>query len=319
MIPPEENSCIIIDEVQKIPELLDEVHRLIEQKQVTFILTGSSARKLRQKGVNLLAGRALKLAMHPLTAEELGDHFTLEHSLQYGHLPCAYTEADPQAYLHSYVQTYLKEEVQQEGLTRNLGTFARFLEAASFSQGNILNVAEIARDCSVERKTVENFFTILEDLLIGYRLPIFTKRAKRKMVKHPKFYFFDVGVYRTIRPQGPLDSPEEIEGPALETLFLQEAKAINDNHHLHYDISYWHTSNNMEVDFILYGKRGFKAYEIKRSQHISSKTLRGLKAFMKDYPQAECHLLYGGKERLTINGIHIHPFDEYIKHLHEHL
>ena len=153
---------------------------------------------------------------------ELGQDFRLEHSLAFGHLPCAYTEKDPAGYLESYVRTYLQEEVREEGLTRNLAAFARFLEAASFSQGSPLNITSVARECGVERKVVENYFGIVEDLLIAYRLPVFTRRSRRRMVAHDKFYFFDVGVYRTLRPKGPLDMPEEIEGAALETLFLQE-------------------------------------------------------------------------------------------------
>ena len=159
MIPAGFNDWIILDEVQKIPELLDEVHRLIEKHRYKFVLTGSSARKLRKKGVNLLAGRALTYHMHPLTTAELGGDFRLDHSLAFGHLPCAYTENDPKRYLDSYVKTYLLEEVQQEGLTRNLGAFSRFLEAASFSQGSALNISSVARDCAVERKVVENYFS----------------------------------------------------------------------------------------------------------------------------------------------------------------
>lgn len=220
LIPKNFKDWIIIDEVQRIPELLNEIHRLIEKYRYRFILTGSSARKLRRKGVNLLAGRALGYHMYPLTAIELADDFDLNHSLAYGQLPCVYTEENPKAYLESYVKTYLEEEVQQEGFTRNLGAFSRFLEAASFSQGGILNISSVARDCSVERKVVENYFTILEDLLIAYRVPIFAKRAKRRLVSHPKFYFFDVGLYRTLRPVGPLDMPEEVGGHSPPNILL---------------------------------------------------------------------------------------------------
>ncbi len=155
MIPPDCREPVIIDEVQRVPELLNEVHRLIEQKNLRFILTGSSARKLRGKGVNLLAGRALTRFMHPLTVQELGNDFSLETSLRFGHLPAIYSEPDSANYLAGYIQTYLREEVQQEGLTRNLQVFARFLEAASFSQGAVLNISEVARDCGAGRKLVE--------------------------------------------------------------------------------------------------------------------------------------------------------------------
>ena len=227
-IPRNSGDWIIIDEVQRVPELLNEAHRLIEKHKYKFILTGSSARKLRRKGFNLLGGRALTYAMHPLTAIELGKAFDLEHSLAFGQLPSAYIESDPKKYLESYVTTYLEEEIQQEGLTRNLAAFSRFLEAASFSQGSVLNISNVANECGVERKVVEHYFAILEDLLIAYRIPIFSKRAKRRMAAHPKFYFFDAGVYRTLRPNGPLDMPEQIEGASLETLFLQELMAVND-------------------------------------------------------------------------------------------
>lgn len=186
----------------------------------------------------MLAGRALTLHMYPLTIAELGDDFRLEHSIRYGQLPSVYKEAQPQKYLESYVKTYLEEEIRQEGLTRSLSAFARFLEAASFSQGSVLNISSVARECYVERKVVENYFSILEDLRISYRVPIFSKKAKRRLVVHPKFYFFDVGVYRTLRPMGPLDTPEEVDGVALETLFLQELVALNGGLDLGYHIYY---------------------------------------------------------------------------------
>lgn len=316
-IPKNFNDWVIIDEVQRIPELLNEIHRLIEKSKYKFILTGSSARKIRRKGINLLAGRALSYNLYPLTAVELGNDFDLNHSLSYGQLPCVYTEKDPKAYLESYVKTYLEEEIQQEGFTRNLGAFSRFLEAASFSQGAVLNISSVARDCSVERKVVENYFTILEDLLIAYRIPVFAKRAKRRLVAHPKFYFFDVGLYRALRPTGPLDIPEEIGGHAFETLFLQELEAINKYLRLGYNIFYWMTSNNMEVDFVLYGEKGIKAFEIKRTGKISSSMLKGLKAFQKDYPSARMYFIYGGERVLREGDIEILPLRNALKELSE--
>lgn len=314
-IPKEFDDWIIIDEVQRVPELLNEIHRLIEKNKYKFILTGSSARKIRRKGVNLLAGRALSYNLYPLTSVELGKDFNLSHSLAFGQLPCVYSDKNPKAYLESYVKTYLEEEVQQEGLTRNLGAFSRFLEAASFSQGSALNISSVARDCSIERKVVENYFTILEDLLIAYRIPVFTKRAKRRVVNHPKFYFFDVGLYRTLRPAGPLDMPEEIDGHALETLFLQELQAINTYLRLGYNIFYWMTSNNMEVDFVLYGNKGLKAFEIKRAGKASSSMLKGLKAFQKDYPSAKAYFIYGGERYLREGDIEILPVKDALKEL----
>ena len=188
-IPVNNKKWVIIDEIQRIPELLNEVHRLIESTKQRFVLTGSSARKLKRYGPNLLAGRALTYNMHPLTINELAGEFKLSHSLNYGLLPSVYTDQEyATKYLESYVQTYLQQEIQQEGLARSMAVFSRFLEAASFSQASVLNISEVARDASVERKVVENYFSILEDLMLGYRLPAFTKKAKRRIVAHPSFF-----------------------------------------------------------------------------------------------------------------------------------
>jgi predicted AAA+ superfamily ATPase len=314
-IPADFDGWIIIDEAQKIPDLLNEVHRLIENNKYKFILTGSSARKLKRKGPNLLAGRALTYFMHPLTVNELGGDFNLSHSLTYGQLPCAYAEEDPKKYLESYVKTYLQEEVQQEGLTRNLAAFSRFLETASFSQASTLNISSVARECAVERKIVENYFGILEDLLIAHRIPVFTKKAKRRLVAHPKFYFIDVGIYRTLRPKGPLDLPEEIQGAAFETLFFQELNAVNDYLDLGYKIFYWRSSNNAEVDFVLYGNRGIRAFEVKSAGKITRKMFSGLKAFAADYPSAKSYLVYAGKRRMREGKIEILPVLEALKNL----
>lgn len=314
-IPKDFKDWIIVDEVQKIPELLFEIHRLIEKYKYKFILTGSSARKLKKGGVNLLAGRALTYNLHQLTAIELNQDFDLNHSLLYGQLPSVYTESDPKSYLESYVKTYLQEEVRQEGLTRNLGAFSRFLEAASFSQASVLSVSAVARECAVERKVVENYFTILEDLLIAYQVPVFTKQAKRRLVSHPKFYFFDVGVYRTLRPKGPLDRPEEIDGQALETLLFQELNAVNDYLDLGYKIFYWRTSDNVEVDFVLYGEKGIKVFEIKRSGKVTAVMLRGLRSFLKDYPLAKAYFVYGGERHIHEGEIEIIPIEYTLKEL----
>lgn len=315
LIPPNFHDWIILDEIQRIPELLNEVHRLIEKHHYKFVLTGSSARSLRKKGVNLLAGRALTYKMYPLTAVELGSDFNLITSLKWGHLPTIPSEEEPDRFLKAYVQTYLREEVLQEGLTRNIGSFSRFLETASFSQGAVLNVSEIAREAGIERMRVTSYFSILEDLLLGTRLPVFTKRAKRRMVSHPKFYYFDTGIFRAIRPMGPLDSPEEAEGPGLETLCFQELSAINDYFDYQYDLYYWRTSNGLEVDFILYGPKGLMAFEVKRSSRLSKKDLNGLKMFHNDFPEAKLYLLYGGSREEYENGIQILSVEKALKEL----
>ena len=316
-IPKSFKDWIIIDEVQKAPALLNEVHRLIEGNGYRFLLTGSSARSLKRKGVNLLAGRALHYDMHPLTAKEIGDDFDLYKALEFGLLPRAVVGDDPKRYLSTYTQTYLREEVLQEGLTRNLQAFTRFLEVASFSQGSLVNNSEIAREVGIDRLMVNNYFTILEDLLLALRIPPFTKRAKRRLMTHPKFYFFDTGVYRALRPMGLLDTPSEAEGAALETLFLQNLRAINDYYDLGYNIYFWRTSNQVEVDFILYGDKGLHAFEIKRTHNINNKDLKGLKAFKADYPQAKLYLVYSGKQREYHDDIVFLPIEEALKKLPE--
>lgn len=298
---------IVIDEIQRLPALLDEVHRLIERRKWRFALTGSSARKLRRGGANLLAGRARTLNMHPLTAAELGPSFDLSHSLRFGQLPSVYTDPDPAAYLSSYVGTYLREEVQAEALTRNLDAFSRFLVGASFAQGSVLSIASTARELGLPRKTVEGYFDLLDDLLLSVRLSVFTRRAKRAMTSHRKFYLFDAGVFRSLRPRGPLDSAEEIDGPAVETLVLQELRATNDNLQLEYEIYTWHTRDHREVDFVLYGPRGLLAFEVKRSSRYRPKDLDSLRLFRADYPMARCTLLYGGRTSYEIDGIRVLP------------
>jgi predicted AAA+ superfamily ATPase len=320
MIPPGFKDWIIIDEVQKIPQILNEVHRLIEGKNYKFILTGSSARSLKKKGVNLLAGRALSFKMFPLTAVELQKDFNLKNSLQFGHLPFVYSRNNEQAirdYLEAYTQTYLREEVMQEGLTRNVAAFSRFLEVASFSQGEVLNMSEIARETSINRKVIEDYFQILEDLLLAQRIPVFTKRAKRKLISHSKFYYFDVGVFQAIRPRGPFDLKEESEGASFETLAYQEIQAINSYFNYQYKVHFWRTIDKVEVDFVLYGPKGIIAIEVKRTDSLDSQDLRGLRLFGEDYPEAKRFVFYGGKKKEYIDNIQIIPLAEALPALPE--
>lgn len=300
-------ATVVIDEVQRVPALLDEVHRLIELRGTRFVLTGSSARKLRRGGANLLAGRARTLAMHPLTAVELGDAFELDRSVRLGHLPTVHVVDDPGRYLAGYVGTYLREEVMAEALTRNLDAFTRFLTAASFSQAGVLSISTVARDSGVSRKTVESYFDLLDDLLIAFRLPVFQHRAKRALTAHPKFYFFDAGVYRAIRPKGPLDPEAEIDGAAIETLVAQDLRAVNDGLELGYTLSFWRTRTGQEVDFVLYGERGLVAIEVKRSSRFRPEDLAGLRAFGEDYPVAHRYLFYGGERAYETDGIRVLP------------
>ena len=309
LVPPGHQGWVVIDEVQRIPALLNEVHDLIESRGLKFILTGSSARALRRKGVNLLAGRARTYFMHPLTAMEQGDAFDLGRSVRLGHLPARFSDPDPSRYLKDYVQTYLREEVMQEGLTRNIGHFARFIETASLSQGQPLNISGIARDAQVSRPTAENYFSILDDLLLAVRLPVFARRARRRLVSQQKFYLFDAGVFRAIRPVGPLDSAAEMDGPALETLVLQELRAANDYRAFDYGIHFWRTRAQLEVDFVLYGPRGLLAIEVKRSRQLHRADTRSLREFRKDYPVAKCFVLYGGDRELHLDGITALPLE----------
>jgi predicted AAA+ superfamily ATPase len=301
---------IIIDEVQKIPPLLDEVHRLIEHQQRCFILTGSSSCKLKRGGANLLAGRALTYHMHPLTAIEMGKSFHLEKAMRYGLLPLSVIENNPKNFLESYIVTYLREEVMQEGLVRNIATFSRFMELASFSQGCQLNLSKIAREVGVSRKIIANYFEILEDLLISVQLPCFTKRAQRKLSEHPKFYYFDAGVFWQLRPKGPLDIPEEIGGAAFETLFLQHLRAFIDYYDLDLSLYFWRTATGIEVDFIAYGEKGLFAFELKSRRYIERKDFSALKIFKKDYPMAHCYLIYGGEHAEQHDDIYALPIEQ---------
>jgi predicted AAA+ superfamily ATPase len=248
-------------------------------------------------------------------AAELGNAFNLAKALDKGLLPHVYMSQNPQDVLRAYIGLYLKEEVQTEGLVRNIGHFARFVEAASFSQGSVLNQSNIARECGVSRKLVEGYLSILEDLLLAFLVPVFTRRAKRQTVAHPKFYYFDVGVYKQLRAMGPLDQPSEINGPALETIVAQHLRAWSEYQNADYTLYYWRTRHGVEVDFILYGPKGFWAIEIKNSQRVHSQDLKGLEAFCADYPEAIPLLLYCGKERLKIRNILCCSLEDFLKNL----
>ncbi|MFW5702845.1 MAG: ATP-binding protein [Candidatus Dojkabacteria bacterium] len=314
---------IIIDEIQRVPALLNEIHRKIEQDDLNFILTGSSPRKLKSAEANLLAGRALKYSLFPLTAAELGSDFDIKHSLTYGMLPSLYDpkkdELDPEKYLESYVEVYLREEVMQEGLVRNLEDFSRFLEVASFSQAQQLNLSELARESAVSRKVAESYFSILIDLLLAYELPVFSKRAKRRLVSQAKFYYFDVGVYNTLRPKGILDRGVGDAGVLLESLVMQELMATNKYFDLDFDLYYWRTRSGLEVDFVLYGESGFYAIEVKSKQQIYEDDIRNLKEFSSDYPEAKAFVVYGGDKKLSFGEVEAVPVVDFLRDLPEYL
>lgn len=307
---------VVIDEVQRVPELLTVVHQLIEQPDCPrFVLTGSSSRKLKRAGVDLLAGRATLRLMHPFIAAELGPKFRLDAALEVGLLPIVWDARDPADTLSSYVGLYVQQEVQTEGLVRNTGAFHRFLEAISFAHGATLNVSEVARECSVSRTTVEGYVEIVEDLLLAFRVPVFTKRAKRHMAVHPRFFFADAGVFRSLRPAGPLDRPEEARGAALEGLVAQHLRAWLSYSRSSASLYYWRTRAGSEVDFVVYGKDEFWALEVKSSRRVRPADVRHLKRFREDYPQARLRLAYGGDERLEIDGILCLPAEALLREI----
>lgn len=309
-----DGSTIVIDEIQKIPELLSLVHVLIEKKRKwKFILTGSSARKLKRQGVDLLGGRALKKVLHPFMACELGDQFVLQDALSYGLLPLRFAHQNPLATLQAYISLYLEEEVKMEGLIRHYEPFARFFQMMTFSHGSLLNVTNVARECHLKRSTVCDWISILEDLLIGYQISIFTKKAKRELSAHPKFYLFDAGVYRALRPQSVNDTISEINGAGLEGLVFQHLKAWNDYSSEKHEISFWRTRSGVEVDFVVYGPLGFWAIEVKNTENIKPADIQSLLAFKEDYPEAMLLFLYRGKDRLLKNNVLCIPCEEFLK------
>ena len=312
-----EQKHFVIDEIQRVPELLTVVHRLIEAKGVLrFTLTGSSARKLKRSGVDLLAGRALLKTMHPFMASELGKRFRLNDALGHGLLPMVHGTKNPAEVLRSYAALYLREEVQMEGLVRNIGNFSRFLEAISFSHASVLNITNIARESAVERKVVEGYIEILEDILLGFRLPVFTRRAKRALSAHPKFYLFDAGVFASLRPRGPLDHPQEIQGQALEGLVAQHLQAWSAYSGEKSELGFWRTRSGVEVDFVVYNSQELWGLEVKNTGSVTPSDLRGLKAFRDEYPEGRVALLYRGKERILRDGILCLPCAEFLGKLY---
>jgi len=305
-------DTVVIDEIQRVPELLNVIHAVLEEPDhPRFIMTGSSARKLRRRGTNLLGGRAANRSLHPFMACELSE-FDLGKSLKLGMVPLVLDSPNPEETLAGYANLYLEQEVQAEGLTRNIGAFARFLEAMSFSHGAVLNASAVARECEIERRTVVNYIDILEDLLLGFRIPVFTRRAKRKTISHPKFYYFDTGVFRSLRPRGPLDSDAEIHGAGLEGLIAQHLRAWVEYSDGRQELAYWRTRGGSEVDFVVYGEIGFYAIEVKHTRRVNPSDLRGLKAFQEDYPEAETALIYRGDERRRIDNILCIPAQEFL-------
>lgn len=307
---------IVVDEVQKIPDLLTIIHSLIEEKKgYQFALTGSSARKLKRTGADLLGGRALYCSLHPFMAAELGAQFDFERALNFGLIPLIWDAPNPAAALESYLALYLREEVQMEGFVRNLGNFSRFLETISFSHASCLSISNVSRECEIERKVVEGYLSILEDLLLAYRIPVFNKRAKRAVTSHPKFYLFDAGIFHTLRPKGPLDRPEEIRGASLEGLVAQHLKAWAAYSSNSSELYFWKTRTGQEVDFVIYNPEGIWAIEVKNTSRTRPEDQRGLKSFKESYPESKTAILYRGQDRLQQNGILYCPCEDFLKRL----
>lgn len=306
-------SVLILDEIQRVPRLLPEIHALIELKRdIQFVMTGSSARKLRRSVSDLLGGRALMRQMGPFLASELGSRFSVEKALTTGLIPLIWESADPIERLRHYIHLYLREEVQAEGLVRQIGDFSRFLEIASFSHASTWTTTDISRESSVKRATVDNYLQILEDLFLAFSLPVFSRRVKRRLISHQKFYFFDVGVYRILRPHGVLDNVREIEGWALEGLVAQHLRSWVLAQQESHTLSFWRTQTKLEVDFIIYGPRGFWAIEVKRSPNLGPDDVRGMLAFQEEYPEAKCLIVTLGKQRENYRGFPVLPLEEFL-------
>ena len=307
---------VVVDEIQRVPELLNVVHELMESGVPhRFVLTGSSARKLRRGGVNLLAGRAILRTMHPFMAGELGSAFDLTTALTLGTIPTVQSSGDPPSALAAYAALYVEQEVRAEGLARDVGSFSRFLEAAAFSHATTLNVSAVARECETSRSTVSGYLELLEDLLLAFRLPVFTRRAKRRVVAHPRFFYFDCGVFQSLRPKGPLDRLDEIAGPALEGLVAQHLRAWLAYSGTDGRLYYWRTQAGAEVDFVLYGACGLWGIDVMNADRIRPADLRGLRAFGDDYPEARRVLLYRGEHRLVRNRVLCLPVDAFLAKL----
>lgn len=295
-----EGTLVIIDEIPEVPALLDEVHRLIVESGLVFILCGSSARKLKRKGHNTLGGRAFPVYLYPFVSAEIPE-FDIDRAVTFGMLPPHYLAKNPSRLLAGYINVYLKEEIKEEALVRNLDAFQRFLEVAALTDGEIVNNANIAQDCGVRATTVNAYFDILEDTLMGYRIPAFRKVMKRRLMQAPKFYYFDIGVANHLLHRKELVRGSADYGHAFEHLVIQEIYTWLQYTHLEEELSYWHTYTGIEVDAVIGDAR--VAIEIKSAEEIQRRHLKGLKAFADEYPESRRILVSLDKLSRTIDGI----------------
>ena len=306
---------VVIDEIQKVPGLLDEVHWLIENRGVRFALCGSSARKVRRGAANLLGGRALRFELRGLTAAEIGDGFDLTRMLNHGYLPRMVEATAPARRLDAYVANYLREEVAAEGLVRNLPAFSGFLNAAALCDGELINFSNVAADCGVSSHTARAYFEILEDTLLGRWLPAFRKRAKRRVVRAPKFYFADVGIVNRLARRGVLTPGSELYGKAFENWVFHEFSAFIAYREVAADLSYWRLAGGTEVDFVV--GDGLVAVEAKAGARISNRHLKGLRSFAQDHPEVARRVLVclEPRPRRTEDGIDVLPAEDFAAQL----
>lgn len=303
-------ELVAIDEIQRLPELLNEVHRLIEQRGVRFLLTGSSARKLRGGGVNLLGGRARTKHLHPVTWPELGDHFDLARAIRSGTLPSVYFSDDPAADLRAYTGTYLQQEVVAEGATRNVPAFSRFLKVAASCNGTLVNFTNVSSDAQVPRTTVYEYFEILKDTLILLELPAWRQSIRRKPIVSSKYYFFDVGVVGAL--QGRSVSPGTPEfGAAFETWLLHELTAYSD-YRSGEPLYHWRSTSGFEVDFVI---GDHTAVEVKAKENVSTRDLRSLRALSEESKLARYICVSLEPRSRIVEGIEVLPYANFLARL----
>ncbi|MDR3094102.1 MAG: DUF4143 domain-containing protein [Bacteroidales bacterium] len=305
-----ENELIIIDEIQKIPQLLDEVQWLMVNKNLRFILSGSSARKLKRSGANTLGGRALRNIFYPLVSAEIPD-FDIIRAVNNGMLPRHYLVENAWKRLQAYVGTYLQEEIKAEALVRNLGSFNRFLQAAALTNGEIVNYQNIATDCGVSAVTIKEYFSILEDTMIGYMIPAYRKTVKRRLIQAPRFYYFDVGIANYLLNRKKLLPGSTDFGHAFEHLVIQELIACIGYSDSEDSLSYWRTNSGVEVDAVLGDAR--VAIEIKSTGEVQSQHLKGLKTFAEEHPQARLIMVSLDKTPRLSNGVEVMPVEYFLK------
>jgi len=303
---------VVIDEIQRLPSLLNDVQRLIETRDVKFLLTGSSARKLRRGGINLLGGRARVKYLHPLTYRELGDKFVLNQAMQRGLLPSIYFSDDPRADLESYAGLYLQQEIMAEGATRNIPAFSRFLKIAAHSNGGIVNFTNIASDAQVARTTVYEYYEILKDTLILRELPPWRKTVKRKPLASSKYYFFDVGVVSALQGRPFLPGTPEF-GEAFETFIMHELSSWSDYASGEL-LSFWRSKSGFEVDFII---GDHTAIEVKAKENVSSQDIKSLRALREENKLKHFLCVCMEKRSRDVDGIKILPYTEFLTSLWE--